>query len=122
MPKPKQKKTKKTKKPVEDASAESHEEPQETGSTQTVVDITALPVWQIIPFFISVFDRIAWQKMGLVVNPQSQEIEKDLEQARIAIDSYEGLLANLGEHIEPNVKKALASRLTDLKLNYAQQV
>lgn len=121
MPKPKQKRPKKTNKRVEEASAESHKEPQDTSSTQTVLDITALPVWQIIPFFIGVFDRIAWQKMGLVVNPQSQEIEKDLEQARVAIDSYELLLAKLGEHIEPDAKKALASRLTDLKLNYAQQ-
>ncbi len=86
-----------------------------------MVDITALPVWQIIPFFIRIFDQVAWQKMGLILNPMTQEIEKDLDQARAAIDSYEALLNQLGEHIEPDMRKALESRLSDLKLNFATQ-
>ncbi len=84
-----------------------------------VVDIAALPVWQIIPIFMGILDRAAWQRIGLVVNPQSQKIEKDLEQARVAIDCYESLLKQLGDKIPPDVKRHLEGRLTDLKLNYS---
>jgi hypothetical protein len=100
--------------PIE-PSKEEEPEPQ-------TVDISALPVWHIIPFFIRIFDQVAWQKMGLIVNPMTQEIEKDLDQARAAIDSYEALLNQLGEHFEPDMKEALESRLADLKLNFATQV
>ncbi|MFW9934144.1 MAG: DUF1844 domain-containing protein [Candidatus Thorarchaeota archaeon] len=91
---------------------------QEAAKPQ-IVDISALPVWQILPFFIRILDSVAWQKMGLVVNPMTQEVEKDLNQARAAIDSYEALLNQLGDQIETDTKAALKSRLADLKLNFA---
>ncbi len=84
-----------------------------------VIDIAALPVWQIIPIFMGILDRVAWQRIGLVVNPQSQKIEKDLEQARVAIDCYENLLKHLGDKVSPDIKSHLEGRLTDLKLNYS---
>jgi hypothetical protein len=100
----------------EEANSLQEEEP-----TPQMVDISALPVWQLIPFFIRILDSVAWQKMGLVVNPMTQEIEKDLVQARAAIDSYEALLGQLKEHGEPVAIEALEARLADLKLNYATQ-
>jgi hypothetical protein len=95
-------------------------ESEETGEAK-VVDLRALSVWQIIQFSISLFESLAWQKMGLVVNPQTQEIEKDLDQARAAIDSFESLLTHLGKNIAPDEKKILEARLADLKLNYSKQ-
>ena len=101
---------------------EGPESVEEEAAAPQMVDISALPVWQLIPFFIRILDSVAWQKMGLIVNPMTQEIEKDLEQARAAIDSYEALLNQLGDHIESDVKEALKGRLADLKLNYATHV
>jgi hypothetical protein len=114
--------TKKTKPKTKTSIPETEdtgETSQEQESAPQMVDISALPVWQIIPFFIRILDQVAWQKMGLIVNPMTQQIEKDLEQARVAIDSFEALLNQLSEHIEPESKKALTSRLADLKLNFA---
>ncbi len=101
---------------------EASEPSQEAEGTPQMVDISALPVWHIIPFFIRILDSVAWQKMGLIVNPMTQEIEKDLDQARIAIDSYEALLNQLGDRIEADVIEALKSRLADLKLNFATHI
>lgn len=112
----KRKKSPKKKAPKEDVSAEPEEEP-----SAGVIDIAALPIWQIIPIFIGIFDRVAWQRMGMVVNPMTQQIEKDLDQARVAIDSYEALFKHLGDNINMETKKVLEARLTDLKLNFAQQ-
>ena len=100
---------------------ESPESPEEEPTAPQMVDISALPVWQLLPLFIRILDSVAWQKMGLIVNPMTQEIEKDLDQARAAIDSYGALLEQLGDHIESDAKEALKGRLADLKLNYATQ-
>ena len=115
------KKHSKGKKPKSKAPVEAPETAEEEASQPVMVDISALPVWQLIPLFINILERVAWQKMGLVVNPQTQEIEKDLTQAKTAIDSYEALLNQLGDHIEADTKDALKNRLTDLKLNFASQ-
>ncbi len=87
--------------------------------TAEVVDIAILPIWQVIPIFMGILDRIAWQRMGLVVNPQTQELEKDLEQARIAIDLYEVMFKHLEPKLDEEALKQINSRLTDLKLNFA---
>ncbi len=121
MPKSKKKKQPKNKEPSPEPISEEPPAEENTESEPVMVDIAALPVWQLIPLFINILERVAWQKMGLVVNPQTQEIEKDLQQARVAIDSYTALLEHLGENIEPETKTALKARLTDLKLNFASQ-
>lgn len=121
MPKSKKKKQSKSKESASEPIIEEPPAEEKTESEPVMVDIAALPVWQLIPLFINILERVAWQKMGLVVNPQTQEIEKDLQQARVAIDSYTALLEHLGENIEPETKTALKARLTDLKLNFASQ-
>lgn len=121
MPKSKKKKQPKSKEPTPEPKIEEPPTEEETESEPVMVDIAALPVWQLIPLFINILERVAWQKMGLIVNPQTQEVEKDLQQARVAIDSYSSLLEHLGDHVEPDTKTALKARLTDLKLNFASQ-
>jgi hypothetical protein len=107
---------------------ENAQDPKEaqTDSTESkaapqMVDISALPLWQIISLFLNILDKVAWQKMGLVVNPASQEIEKDLTQARAAIDIYEHLLSHLESQVEQETRQVLEARLTDLRLNFAKQ-
>ncbi|MFX0168464.1 MAG: DUF1844 domain-containing protein [Candidatus Hodarchaeota archaeon] len=100
---------------------EDQEEDKEASEAPKMIDIASLPIWQIIPFFMGILDRVAWQKIGLVVNPTSQEIEKDLEQAHLAIDAYEYLLGQVSKQLEQETRQAFEARLTDLKLNYAKQ-
>ncbi|MHA2315890.1 MAG: DUF1844 domain-containing protein [Candidatus Hermodarchaeia archaeon] len=121
MPKGKKKKQTKSKEPAPEPQVEEPSTDGEAESEPVLVDIAALSVWQLIPIFVNILERVAWQKMGLVVNPQTQEIEKDLQQARVAIDSVASLLEHLGDHVEPDTKTALEARLTDLKLNFASQ-
>lgn len=119
--KPRKSATTKSKPKAESESTSPTGEEATTERPTAVVDIAALPLWQILQVFVGIFDRVAWQRMGLVVNPQTQEIEKDMEQARIAIDCYEALLKHLADKVKPEVKQHLETRLTDLKLNFASQ-
>jgi hypothetical protein len=103
------------------SSNDAHKENAEAQAPPQMVDISALPLWQILSLFLNILEKIAWQKMGLVVNPASQEIEKDLTQARAAIDIYEYLFSQLSSHVEEEPRQILEARLTDLKLNFAKQ-
>ncbi|MFX1562845.1 MAG: DUF1844 domain-containing protein [Promethearchaeota archaeon] len=119
--KPRKSATTKSKPKAEPEPTSPKGEEETTERPTAVVDIAALPLWQILQVFLGIFDRVAWQRMGLVVNPQTQEIEKDMEQARIAIDCYEVLLKHLADKVKPEAKQYLETRLTDLKLNFASQ-
>ncbi|MFX0078886.1 MAG: hypothetical protein ACFE8O_06545, partial [Candidatus Hermodarchaeota archaeon] len=68
MPKGKKKKQPKRKEPALEPEIEEPSTEEKAESEPVMVDIAALPVWQLIPFFINILERVAWQKMGLVVN------------------------------------------------------
>lgn len=84
-----------------------------------MVDVAVLPLWSTLQIFLGILDRVAWLRMGLVVNPETQQIEKDMEQARAAIDCYEAILKALANKLQPEAKRQLEAHLTDLKLNYS---
>jgi hypothetical protein len=123
VPKPADKAPKKAAGAKPQAAAKpKHEAPPaeaESEHAETMIDVAALPVWSTLQIFLGILDRVAWLRMGLVVNPETQKIEKDFEQAKAAIDSYEALLKALGNNLQPDAKRQFEARLTDLKLNYA---
>lgn len=92
---------------------------KESEESEGVVDVAVLPVWSTLQIFLGILDRVAWLRMGIVVNPETQQIEKDFEQAKAAIDSYEAILRILESKLQPDAKRQFEARLTDLKLNYA---
>jgi len=64
----------------------------------------------------------AWRYIGLRINPRTNKINKDLTKAHVAIDC----IISLVDKIEPNLDNAEKERLrrliTDLQLNYAEQM
>ena len=86
------------------------------------VDIASLDIYHLIEVFIMLFSEKAWRYIGLKVNPATNKIDKDLAKARVAIDC----IISLVDKIEPNLDNAEPERLrrliTDLQLNYAEQL
>lgn len=123
MPKPTEKASKKAAQakatPAPEPKREAPPVEKEPEGPEGMIDVAALPIWSTLQIFLGILDRVAWLRMGLVVNPETQQIEKDFEQARAAIDCYEALLKALGNKLQPDAKRQLEARLTDLKLNYA---
>jgi hypothetical protein len=107
---------------AEPGRGEKHEAPKEGKQPEApagMVDVAVLPLWSTLQIFLGILDRVAWLRMGLVVNPETQQIEKDMEQARAAIDCYEAILKALANKLQPEAKRQLEAHLTDLKLNYS---
>lgn len=72
--------------------------------------------------FISIFGSSAMQAMGKVANPFNGKIEKNMEAAKTSIDLLELLEEKTRGNLTQNEKKALESLLTNLRLNYADEM
>jgi hypothetical protein len=59
--------------------------------------------------------------MGLVADPASGQVRKDLAQARLSIDSVAGLVNALASGVEPAERRELENLVSNLRLNFVNQ-
>ncbi|MHB0912134.1 MAG: DUF1844 domain-containing protein [Armatimonadota bacterium] len=78
-------------------------------------------VQSLLKSFIGILGMHAWQWLGLVKNPMTGELTKDLEQAKIAIDSMAALLKELEGKLSPEEEREFKAALGDLRINFVQQ-
>ncbi len=83
--------------------------------------IAILNVPQAILFSIGVLSELAWQKMGLHINPITRQIEPDMKQARLAIDTIAMLVEMVREWVDEREYDSLRTLLANLRLNFAEQ-
>ncbi len=109
--------------PKEEASPEQPEE--KSGEKPSAEDIAAgLPpvdVYTLLGSFVALLGTHAWQWMGLVMNPSTGKIEKDLAQAKVAIDVIAAIAAQLEGKISPSESEQLKAMLSDLRINFVRQ-
>ncbi len=77
------------------------------------------------PLFYQVvltFHTAAWQQMGKVVNPFTQKSEVNLEAASLSIDMLDMLRSKTKGNLTPEEDKFLERVLSDLKLNYIEEL
>jgi hypothetical protein len=81
--------------------------------------------YDIIGYCINLLASQAWQKLGLLADPQTGEAQPDLAEAKVAIDAVGDLAARLGsapETIVPaDLRRDLRTLVNDLRLNYVSQ-
>lgn len=68
--------------------------------------------------FISFLSQVAWWNLGLVPHPQSGKVQKDLLEAKLAIDTASAIFEILQNNLPDEEKKQFRTILSDLKLNY----
>jgi hypothetical protein len=95
----------------EQAASSGKEEPY-------AVDISALDTYTTLKLFLNILAGQATMKMGLIVDPHTNKIEKDINQARIAIDCFQFISKQLEAHLSEDEKKKLSSMLSDLQINF----
>jgi len=66
--------------------------------------------------------QIAMMSMGKIKNPVTERIERNLEHAKIYIDTLDMLLAKTKGNLSEYEEKFLIESLKDLKLNYVDEV
>jgi hypothetical protein len=97
------------------AQAEAQDQPE--GAEQ----VEAVDVYGVLRYCIAMLQSHAWQAMGLVPNPVTNKIERNLEQAKVAIDCVGYLAQQLEPKAQPQELPHLRSLLSDLRVNFARQ-
>ncbi len=92
---------------------ETAEGPAETAQPVSVTDLIRL--------FIAELHGHAWVQMGLIVDPATKELVKDLPQAQLAIDCIASMIKHLGPFTETDERGQLEGLVADLRVNYVRQ-
>jgi len=80
-------------------------------------DLPVLFVW-----FISMLNGKAWEYLGLVMNSETKEINKDLKKAKIAIDTVAFLYNQIKDDLNPEDFKRIENLLANLRMNYVEKL
>lgn len=88
---------------------------------QQAVPLEAVPTRELLVWMLGVLGAKAWQRMGLVPNPLSGKIERDLPDARAAIDAFSALLEGAKPHLDDRVRRETEALLTTLRLNFVEK-
>ncbi len=71
---------------------------------------------------VMMFQGAAFQHMGKVMNPVTQKIERDMAQAKHAIDMLGMLESKTRGNLEAEEKRLLDHMLYELQMNYVDEV
>jgi len=80
-------------------------------------DLPVLFVW-----FISMLSGKAWEYLGLIMNPETKEINKDLKKAKIAIDTVAFLYNQIKDDLNQEDFKRIENLLANLRMNYVEKL
>jgi hypothetical protein len=86
------------------------------------VDISLLDICQLLSLFVMLLSEQAWRYIGLRVYPGTNEIKKDLVKAHVAIDCIIALVDKMEPNLDDAEKERLRRLMTDLQINYAEQM
>ncbi|MFA4030173.1 MAG: hypothetical protein GDYSWBUE_001765 [Candidatus Fervidibacterota bacterium] len=111
--------------PREESPKEVKSEQQVEGEKQyepvAFLPLSKLSVLNAVNFILDLLIEYAWQKMGLVANPITGKIERDIEEARFAIDTIAVLLEHIKPKLDGRKYDQLRQTLTTLRINFVEQ-
>jgi hypothetical protein len=83
-------------------------------------DIPHLDVPGVLSVCVNMLNEVAWMKLGLIPNLDGRE-DRDLAQAKIAIDAIADLAARLDPLVAEGDRRDLQVMLSNLRINFVQQ-
>jgi uncharacterized protein DUF1844 len=84
-------------------------------------EMPELSVPGALRFCVETLQGLAWIKMGLVAAPGSGKIEKDLPQAKVAIDAIGDLVGRLDPFAAESERREMQTMLSNLRINFVQK-
>lgn len=118
----------------EEAKETGEEKARETQSSSTVgastqgvspeelKDILAPDLYTLIAAMATQLGEQAWRWMGLVPNPVTQQVEKDLNKARLAIDCTQFLADKVSPYLPEPARRDLRTLVSNLQLTFVRQL
>jgi len=77
---------------------------------------------QLFIHLISSYITSAWVSLGKLKNPITDKIERDLEHASFSLDILDMIAKRMAGNLEDWESQILNQNLTDLKLNYLEEL
>jgi Domain of unknown function (DUF1844) len=105
----------------EPGGAEEQRAAEPDEHAQQAVPLEAISTRELLVWMLGVLGAKAWQGMGLVANPATGKIEKNLDDAKTAIDAFAGLLDAIRPHLEAQARRDTESLLTTLRMNFVEK-
>jgi len=94
---------------------------QETEEAAPQVPLQALDIYDMLRFVVSLLTQQAWVSLGIQKAPGAEEVEQDLPQAKVAIDTLEFVIDKLAPDLDPQERAELDSVLSNLQINYVKR-
>ena len=80
-----------------------------------------LPLNTLFTWFIGILNGKAWEYLGLMMNPETKEVNQDLEKAKITIDSIDFLFKKIQKEMTEEDRKQMDNLIANLKMNYVEK-
>src|SRR5437773_7497836 len=91
------------------------------GETQSDIQQELADTVELLRWIIGVLAGSAWQNLGLVPNPASRRVGRDLEAARLDIDAVASLIDHLKCRVDEKERRDLDTLLANLRVNFVEQ-
>src|SRR5574341_2512328 len=88
---------------------------------QTEMQEQRADVVELLRWTITVLAGSAWQNLGLVPDPATKKVDRNLEDARLAIDAAASLIEHLKPRVDEKEQRELETLLANLRLNFVEQ-
>lgn len=92
-----------------------------TEKSEAELPPTPVDVYSLLNYFIGILSAQCWQWLGLMKNPVTGQLETDLEQAKVAIDTISALANQLEPKLSESEATELKDLLSNLRINFVQQ-
>ncbi len=70
---------------------------------------------------IDILHQGAWIALGLVNDPVTNTVEKNLDEARVLIDSVSDLAARVEPRVDASIQRDLRTLVSNLRVNFVNQ-
>lgn len=97
----------------EQETAEEHEHEHD--------ETMSISVYGLLQWFVAMLSESAWQTMGIQMNPATKKVEKDMAQAKAAVDTIVFIVDQLAPHVPEEQRRAYRGLVSDLRVNFVQQ-
>lgn len=93
-----------------------------TGGNINLDSLIPKDIYSSIQMMIASLGQQAWVCMGMQANPMTGNIEKDLKQAKVAVDCVTAMTDIIKPHVAEQQKLELETLKQNLQLNLIQKI
>lgn len=89
--------------------------------SQVPPEMLAPDLPMLLASMAAMLEEQAWRHLGLVANPVTHKVEKDLQKAKIAIDIVAYITSQVSPLVGDSQRRDLQNKVSTLQINFVEQ-